>query len=371
MVKSLTNKAREHNNQLNPHETDNRKKIYLNRDYTEKLIQQRKALYEEKKYRESRGEKNLVYRKRRVVQDPRYRNRSEDRESRDYGRTHSDGRNKDYLDRQGGERNSRYPNQEWDSSKRYRPNDYSDNDRYRETDKSRGSWKNTETQRGREGRLDDYHKQGYRAPRDNHQYSSNQSLDRQSDERRYYRNNQDRQRGHGQNEKQNYNRKNDHRPYNHQNQDSSRHERKDVHKAYYEGKREGLTDYEEFRKQKEKYEKNRSPMHRLNTSSTTLHRDDIGPYLRDEGGREIRGAEAASSPSNENHNDWENDTFNDYDKGPHDREMNGRGRGEDYREYEERGARQKNDGRPVREASRMHNRHQPGSKPYGSAYGRR
>ena len=78
----------------------------------------------------SRGEKNLVYRKRRVVQDPRYRNRSEVRESRDYGRTHSDGRNKDYLDRQGGERNSRYPNQEWDSSKRYRPNDYSDNDGY-------------------------------------------------------------------------------------------------------------------------------------------------------------------------------------------------------------------------------------------------
>ena len=66
LASELTKRARESNHLLNPTETDNHKKLYLNRDYTDRERRERKSLQEEKKDRESRGEK-VVIRKRKVV----------------------------------------------------------------------------------------------------------------------------------------------------------------------------------------------------------------------------------------------------------------------------------------------------------------
>ena len=67
MAKELTQKARDQNHIINPKETDNRKKIYINRDYTFKDRERRQRAMDEKKERESRGETNLTIRKNKVV----------------------------------------------------------------------------------------------------------------------------------------------------------------------------------------------------------------------------------------------------------------------------------------------------------------
>ena len=326
MVKALTNKARDQNTKLNPQETDNKRKIYLNRDYTEKLIKQRKALYDEKKYRESKGEKNLVYRKRKVVPDPRMRSQysnggSDSRDRYDnrgynYSRHDYEGRNENYPNRQTGDKNGRYLEHESDEHKRYRPNNYPNqrNDNRRRNDvRRKDNYQDTENFKKRDDRADIY-------------------VDRRNEERIYKQQNFGRQ---GQ-----------------QNQNSDIDDRN------------------------ESFELGISPMNRRNLSSSSLYRDDSGrspmireypsnmvyrdengPYLRDDSGREIRGAEASSSPSNIHYKGGDHDEyFNAH------REQNRRGWEKDHGEYS---------GRPVREASKMHNIHQPGSKPYGSNHRRR
>ena len=66
-VGQIVKKARENNDLLNPEETDNSKKIYINRDYSEKDRTLRKKLFAEKREREQKGETDLVIRRNKVV----------------------------------------------------------------------------------------------------------------------------------------------------------------------------------------------------------------------------------------------------------------------------------------------------------------
>ena len=59
-VKELVQQAREKNDIINPTEKDNKRKIYINRDYSAKDRETRKLLLDEKKRREALGEKNIV-----------------------------------------------------------------------------------------------------------------------------------------------------------------------------------------------------------------------------------------------------------------------------------------------------------------------
>ena len=67
-VRELVKQAREKNHLLNPGVQDNKNKMYINRDFTEKEREIRKSLYEEKKFRESKGETNLQIRGTSIVQ---------------------------------------------------------------------------------------------------------------------------------------------------------------------------------------------------------------------------------------------------------------------------------------------------------------
>ena len=135
-------------------------------------------------------------------------------------------------------------------------------------------------------------------------------------------------------------------------------------------------------------EQGRSPMNRSLGSSSTLdreeqfrspmfrefrndniYRDEKGPYLRDDSGREIRGAEAQYVPSNSNYNDSQDDFQNEYYDSAYHKEKTERGRENDYDDYDDR-RRMTDQYRPIREASKTQNKHQPGSKPYGNVYRR-
>ena len=99
MAKELTQKARDQNHLINPKETDNRKKIYINRDYTFKDRDRRQRAMDEKKERESRGETNLTIRKNKVVvKGFEYKDNPKWRNQRNYttqGQTHFDTANRE------------------------------------------------------------------------------------------------------------------------------------------------------------------------------------------------------------------------------------------------------------------------------------
>ena len=59
-VKELVQQAREKNDVINPGEKDNKRKIYINRDYSAKDRETRKLLLDEKKRREALEERNIV-----------------------------------------------------------------------------------------------------------------------------------------------------------------------------------------------------------------------------------------------------------------------------------------------------------------------
>ena len=66
MVRTICQRARNQNHLLNPNENDSKRKIYINRDYTLEERENRLKYREEMKERISKGETNLVIRKRGV-----------------------------------------------------------------------------------------------------------------------------------------------------------------------------------------------------------------------------------------------------------------------------------------------------------------
>ena len=67
MVKDLVYKAKKKLDILNPQEKDKKKKIYINKDFTQQDRQERKEAYRELRERASKGEEGLTVRKNRVV----------------------------------------------------------------------------------------------------------------------------------------------------------------------------------------------------------------------------------------------------------------------------------------------------------------
>ena len=75
MIRTIVQKARDSNHLLNPTETDNKKKVYINRDYTQKERQERKRKNEELKEKKrvqnpSQSENNMDEIKRRAMPIP-------------------------------------------------------------------------------------------------------------------------------------------------------------------------------------------------------------------------------------------------------------------------------------------------------------
>ena len=67
MVRIIANKARDNSDLLNPDEKDNKKKIYINKDFSYKARENRKEALKEKKVREEQGEENLTIWRNKVV----------------------------------------------------------------------------------------------------------------------------------------------------------------------------------------------------------------------------------------------------------------------------------------------------------------
>ena len=67
MARDIANKARDNTNLLNPNETDNKKKIYINKDFSYKARESRKMALKENKEREEKGEEGLTIWKNKVI----------------------------------------------------------------------------------------------------------------------------------------------------------------------------------------------------------------------------------------------------------------------------------------------------------------
>ena len=346
LVKQITEKARAQNQLLNPTETDNKKKVYLNRDYTPRIIELRKNLYEEKKERESKGETNLIYRKRKVIQDPRvakyqnqYQHRREGNDRRqgtdrysqrgDYNRNRAQDT---YRERS--QSRDRYSNRSHD----YRPRNKLDQNAHQVIDNQR-----------------DYQEYNYRQENNNYRQENNSQMSYPGQEQQEFNNyrqeNNSQMRYPGQEQQQRMNRQ-----YDHPNQDFDRFRNQGVNKPQdlnIEPGRSPLNrqiQRNDRDRQNELSQANRSEpgQYRQNSSNpSTLYRDEEGPYYRDDCGREIRGAEANLSSTRQNHSAEREE-----------------------RDYDERGRHynQNKSGREIRKSSQNYNKNQPGSKPYAGTH---
>ena len=330
LVKQIIEKARNQNHLLNPTETDNRKKLYLNRDYTPKIIELRKNLYEEKKERERKGETNLVYRKRKVVQDPRaskYPNQSQyGRKNEEPNRSRDRNRNSDYRPRDNSHHNIpqelRYINQN-------------------QLDK---------------GRLN-YSNQGpYR-----------QALDRQYDQPRQDINRSGNQ---GHNSKQDDSLEMHRSPLNRKIQTQTQDSQYELSTRNSANGHRNDWQHDHSKSDQNRYS-NQGQYAQTRPNPSTLYRDEEGPYYRDEHGREIRGAEASYNPERQyqtGNGYYKNGGFNDYPDKANQRGHRVENEERDYDDRERQQSRYRS-GREMRESSKNFNKNKPGSKPYAGAQG--
>ena len=246
MVKEVTNKARDLNHLLNPTEKDNRKKIYLNKDFTERERRNRQNLQEEKKERERKGEKVVII-KRKVVpinQDPRgYRN------------TPYQGQNN--RDRDLPNKNDR--NDTRDRKRMYRQD-------AREQSRSRLPSRERYMNENRDNLDREYYRHSVRT--DYRQGRGSNNSDGYPDDRRFDRN----------------------AP---RNETEQRQRQRSV-----SGRRNQIGQERNGIPQGEAQELGRSPLNRAELP--TLGRDEQGPYLRDDQGRYVRGAESSALPDRDN-----------------------------------------------------------------------
>ena len=122
VLKDILHRARNENYKLNPIEKDNKKKIYINRDFSMKVRDERKEVFKEKKRLEALGEKCYV-RKNKLIQagkphseEPRFNRREsvyrEELDQRDQRFSNGD---------QGQDRNDGYANQQYTQENQMQP----------------------------------------------------------------------------------------------------------------------------------------------------------------------------------------------------------------------------------------------------------
>ena len=329
MVGELVKKAREQNHILNPDQNDNRKKIYINRDYTERERYSRKRAMDELKDRQSKGETNLIIKKGRVV--------------------HREGNSME-SDQQPGQRNN------FDN---YQPNQAQQDRRPNQSQATRDNWqRNTNQSNSSHGRP----AQGYHPNINNQQARHRQQMEiRQPTQQRKGGN-----RGQENPQPNLYQRDGNHGQAR-RNSFEINQETEDKNKFRSPMFRDDLGRRNSFEINQETEDKNkhRSPM----------LRDDIGTYIRGEDGRAIRGAEGGYSQSRdrrENRRD-DHDERRPYKENHaedrHIRNERSDGYRRDYSQDRYRGNEERHEnyrrGRAVREASRQPNRNKPGSVPYG------
>ena len=321
MLNTIVNKAREQNHLLNPYERDPRKKIYINKDYSEKERIQRKKAVDEKKERERNGETNLEIRRGKVVVKGQYGNQGQQRPTD----TYQDNVSQNRMQMQNMENERPRPKENLGASngldQTYQTalRNYQESNLSFGTNSSNNSRPNIVQNRPQPQRLDNVRSRSSSATRQSGDYRQNYSNNPMPNQSQTQMAN---------------NQQPTQRIFNNQNQ---------IHQ----------TDDNRFR----------SP----------LNRDEQGPYIRGESGRQIRGAEGGRSPPRDR-SELGRGTDRDNYRDNHNRirgrstDRNGDRNEFDYNERDRHERGLYRSGRVAREASRQYNRNQPGSRPYGDQY---
>ena len=379
MLNTIVNKAREQNHLLNPYERDPRKKIYINKDYSEKERIQRKKAVDEKKERERNGETNLEIRRGKVVVKGQYGNQGQQRPTD----TYQDNVSQNRMQMQNMENERPRPKENLGASngldQTYQTalRNYQESNLNFGTNSSNNSRPNMVQNRPQPQRLDNARSRSSSANRQSGDYRQNysnnpmpnqsqtqmannqqptqrifnsQNLIHQTDENRFRsplnRDNTTRQSG-------DYRQDFSNNPQPNQLQTQMANNQQPTQRIFNNQNQIHQTDDNRFR----------SP----------LNRDEQGPYIRGESGRQIRGAEGGRSPPRDRSElgrGTDRDNYRDNQNRIRGRSTDRNGDRNEF-DYNERDRQERGlyrSGRVAREASRQYNRNQPGSRPYGDQY---
>ena len=342
MINTIVNRAREQNHLLNPNERDPQKKIYINRDYSEKERVQRKRAIDEKKERERNGESNLEIRRGKVVvkgQGGRFSHNNSmhnNQENRTQNRPQQ--QNRDIESQSVRERSESRNRQTQNYQTALR--DYLNSNLNLETNMSNYQQNTQKGPQPQRQRNENSQSRGRSQSRNRH-YQSYQTtnIGYQTQSANQTLNNKPRQNIDSTNQSSRAPRQtctNNNNPLE-QMQTARNHPPTQNNNT----ERQNINNYNQ------PYQMNN------NSGRSPFCRDEQGTYIRDGTGREIRGAEGGRSPARDRSELGRNVNHNETDH-----------YGNDRREREG----PNRSGRAPREASRQYNRNKPGSRPYGGQY---